>query len=117
MPEAHDKLIGAGERRLLVRYVLLTAALCVPLGWAFVAVRNLYPFASWTVMMAGGDLGRGRTYYVLRGETAAGETVDLPLGSITNALRGRGWGLVAATVENDSLTQPRRPHPANAMLV
>jgi hypothetical protein len=106
---------GARARRLRRRYAILTAGLFLPLLWAFVAVRNLYPFAASTMMMEGGNLNRPRTYYVLRGESIAGETVDLPPVSLTDALGGRHWGLVAAVVENRSFGI-RWPHPANAAL-
>jgi hypothetical protein len=67
------------------------------------------------MMMEGGRLDRPRTYYVLRGETVGGETIDLPPIELTDALTGRHWGLVAATVENKSFTI-RWPHPANVAL-
>ncbi|HEU4871932.1 MAG TPA: hypothetical protein VFT44_02455, partial [Pyrinomonadaceae bacterium] len=57
------------ERHLIVKYSFLTAVIFVPLVWSFIFVRNLYPFAAWNVMMAGGDLERGRSYCILRGET------------------------------------------------
>ena len=47
------------DRRLKTRYALLTALLFIPLLTAFVFVRNLYPFAASTMMMAGGDLQTG----------------------------------------------------------
>jgi hypothetical protein len=94
------------------RYCLLAAILGVPLFLAFIFVRNLYPFAASTMMMAGGDLQRGRLYYVMRGETLAGETISLPPVELTNALSGRAWSLVAATVENKSYSI-RFPHPEN----
>lgn len=105
------------ERRLVLRYALLTAALFLPLLLAFATLRNLYPVAASTMMMGGWSLGRGRTYYVLRGETAGGEGVDLPFVSLVDAMHSRASGLVAATVENDSLTLFRPPHPANAALI
>ena len=83
---------------------------------AFAFVRNFYPFAASTVMMAGGDLQSGRTYYVMRGETLTGEIIDLPPVELTNALSGGTWSLVAATVENKSFTI-RAPHPANVSLI
>jgi hypothetical protein len=110
--DSHD----AFERRAALRYGVLTFALFVPLLLAFVFVRNLYPFAASTEMTEGGDLQAGRTYYILRGETVAGETFDLPPIELTNALAGRNWSLVAATVENRSFTIPS-PHPANVALV
>ena len=103
------------ERRCLLRYTLLTVLLFAPLLWAFTAIRNLYPLAAWTVMMAGGDLSRGRTYYVLRGETLAGETIEIPAIELTDALSGRLWGLFGATVGNGSL-MIRSPHPSNAVM-
>ena len=104
-----------GERRLKLRYAILTAALALPLLWSFLAVRNLYPFAAATMMMEGGRLDRPRTYYVLRGETVGGETIDLPPVELTDALTGRHWGLVAAAAENKNFLI-RWPHPSNVAL-
>src|SRR5215213_7381534 len=104
-----------GTRRVRVRYALLTAALFAPLLYSFLAVRNVYPFAASTMMMAGGDLGRGASYYRMRGETADGETVDLPPAELTDALSWRHWSLVSATVENKNFLITN-PHPANAAL-
>ena len=104
------------ERLLLVRYAALTLVLFLPLLLAFAFVRNLYPFAASTMMMAGGDLQSGRTYYILRGETSTGAVIDLPPIGLTNALSGRIWGLVAATVDNKSFTISA-PHPANLALI
>ena len=104
------------ERRHLPRYALLTVLLFAPLLWSFAALRNLYPFAAWTVMMSPPDVARGRTYYVLRGETLAGGTVDLRATELTDALSGRVWGLFGATVENGGF-KLRSPHPSNAALI
>ena len=104
-------------RRLFVRYALLTAALFAPLLLSFAAVRNLYPVSASTMMMGGWSLARGRTYHVLRGETAEGQTVDISFVSLVDAMHSRASGLVTATVENDSLTQLSRPHPLNAALI
>ena len=106
---------AAGERRVRLRYALLTAALCAPLLWSFLAVRNLYPFPAYTMMMAGGDLRRGTVYYVLRGETVAGETFEMPPAELTDALSWRHWSLVGAAVENKSFSITN-PHPSNAAL-
>ena len=103
-------------RRYLPRYALLTILLFAPLLWSFVALRNLYPFAAWTVMMSPGEVNRGRTYYVLRGETRAGEDVDLRAAELTDALRGRVWGMFGATAENGSF-KIRSPHPSNAAMI
>lgn len=104
-------------RRLVLRYALLTAALFGPLLLAFLTLRNLYPVAASTMMMGGWSLGRGRTYYVLRGETGEGAAVDIPFVSLVDAMHSRASGLVAATVENDSLTLFRPAHPLNEALV
>jgi len=73
-------------KRLAVKYAILTAALFLPLFWAFLAVRNLYPIAAWNVMMAGGDLERGRSYCILRGETVFED------GDVAAVARGRMIG-------------------------
>jgi hypothetical protein len=106
---------AGGTRRLRVRYALLTAALFAPLLYSFLAVRNVYPFAASTMMMAGGDLGRGASYYRMRGETRSGETVDLPPAELIDALSWRHWSLVGATVENKEFTI-YKPHPSNEAL-
>ena len=106
---------AAYARRVRVRYALLTLALFAPLVWSFLALRNLYPFPAYTMMMAGGDLGKGTDYFVLRGETVAGETIDLPPTELTDALSWRHWSLVGATVENKYFFNAH-PHPANAAL-
>ena len=91
-----------GERRLIVKYAALTLAIFLPLTWAFLRVRNLYPVASWNVMMAGGDLERGRSFCMLRGETVSGDTIDIPAINLTNALYSRTWTMVNATIDNQS---------------
>jgi hypothetical protein len=101
--------------RALVRYAVLTAVLFVPLFLAFVSIRNLYPFAASTMMLGIRDTQSGRDYYVLRGETVSGETIDLPPIKLTNALTERSWSLVSAAVENKSFNI-RWPHPANIRL-
>ena len=103
------------DRRALVRYAVLTAVLFIPLFLAFISIRDLYPFAASKMMIWNGDGQGGRNYYVLRGETVNGETVDLPPINLTNALTGRSWSLVSAAVENQSFNI-RWPHPANIRL-
>jgi hypothetical protein len=105
-----------GERRLIVKYAVLTLAIFLPLIWAFLFVRNLYPFASWNVMMAGGDLERGRSYCMLRGETISGETIDIPAINLTNALYSRTWTMVNATIDNQSF-KLKSIHPQNEELI
>ncbi len=102
--------------RLHLKYAILTAAIFLPLIWAFVEIRNLYPVATWNVMMAGGLLERGRSYWILRGETVSGETIDIRPMSLTNAMYARTWTMVNATVDNQSFKLPH-PHPANAELL
>jgi hypothetical protein len=104
------------KRRWIGRYAILTCALFVPLLASFVFIRNLYPFAASTMMMAGGNSRSGQTYYILRGETLTGATIDLPAVDLTNALSNVAFGLVSATVENKSFSI-RSPHPANVHLL
>ena len=96
------------------RYTLLTAGIFLPLLWAFVALRNVYPVAAWNVMTSARPLQRPHTYFVLRGETVAGEVVDVRPIELTDALSGRNWGLVGATVSNGPF-RLRSPHPANVL--
>jgi hypothetical protein len=111
-----DDRLTAEHRRALVRYAALTIALFVPLILAFASIRNLYPFAASTMMLGVRDKQSARDYFILRGETVNGETIDLPPIQLTNALTGRSWSLVSAAVENKSFNI-RWPHPANARLV
>jgi hypothetical protein len=101
---------------LKIKYALLTLAIFLPLLWAFIFVRNLYPVAAWNVMMAPGVLERGRTYWILRGETVAGDTIDIRPINLTNAMYSRTWTMVNATVDNQSFKIPNI-HPANAELL
>jgi hypothetical protein len=101
------------EQHFRLRYTLLTAAIFLPLIWAFVSIKNVYPVSAWTVMMGGGNLQRSHNYFMLRGETVSGEVIDIPAIELTDALSGRNWGLVGATVANAPF-QLRSPHPVNA---
>jgi hypothetical protein len=103
------------SRGLFVKYAVLTAAIFLPLIWSFAKVRNLYPIAAWNVMMAGGDLDRGRSYCMLRGETVSGETIEIRPIELTNALYSRTWTMVNATIANQSF-KLASVHPANAEL-
>ncbi len=107
---------GSLPRTLIVKYALLTAAIFLPLLWSFATVRNLYPIAAWNVMMAGGDLERGRSYCILRGETVSGETIDVRPIELTNALFSRTWTMVNATIGNQSF-KLASVHPANAEMI
>ena len=110
-----DDLHAAQDRRVHLSYAALTAALFVPLLLAFASIRNVYPFAASTMMLGVGDRQSGRDYYVLRGETVNGETIDLPPIRLTNALSGRNWSLVSAAIENKSFNISS-PHPANVVV-
>ena len=95
---------------------MLTAAIFLPLVWSFLFVRNIYPFTAWNVMMAGGDLERGRSYCILRGETVSGETIDIRPIKLTNALYSRTWTMVNATIDNRSFKLDSI-HPQNEELM
>lgn len=121
--ETHAKTKGgethaprADAKRLRAVYALVTLALGASQLWAFAAARDLYPVAAWRQMMAGGDLRAGSSYYVLRGETVSGETVDIRAARLTDALSANTPGLVAATVRNGNF-RLRRPHPDNAAMI
>lgn len=103
-------------RRLRLVYAAVTLALGASQLWAFAAARDLYPFAAWRQMMAGGDLRAGGSYYVLRGTTAGGADVDIPAAQLTDALAANNFGLASATVRNGSF-RLRRLHPDNAALL
>ena len=66
--------------------------------------------------MAGGDLERGRDYCILRGETVAGETIDIRPIELTNALYSRTWTMVNATIANQSF-RLALVHPENVELL
>ena len=67
-------------------------------------------------MMAGGDLERGRSYCILRGETVSSETVEIRPIKLTNALHSRTWTMVNATIGNQSF-KLASIHPDNEELV
>jgi hypothetical protein len=67
-------------------------------------------------MMAGGDLKRGRNYFILRGETVSGETIEIRPIALTNALYSRNWTMVNATFDNQSF-KLKSIHPENADLL
>ena len=104
------------ERRLRLKYAFVTAGLFVPLLLSFIFSRNVYPVASWTVMMSGGSLQRPWTYYVVRGETIGGEFVDIHPPQLTDGLYGRNWSLVRAAIDNDAF-KLRSPHPQNSAVL
>jgi hypothetical protein len=109
-------LSARSERHFQIKYAVLTVAIFLPLLWAFLFVQNLYPIAAWNVMMAGGDVERGRSYCILRGETISGETVDIRPIKLTNALYSRTWTMVNATIANQSFKLTSL-HPDNEELI
>ena len=104
------------KRYWIIKYSILTVALFLPLLWSFRYVRNLYPSTVWNMMMAGGDLETTRTYCILRGETGSGETIDIRPIELTNAMYGRTWSMVNATIANQSFKLTSL-HPANTSLL
>lgn len=90
------------KRYWTIKYLILTVALFLPLLWSFRYVRNLYPSTVWNMMMAGGELETSRTYCILRGETISGKTIDIHAIELTNAMYGRTWSMVNATIANQS---------------
>ena len=103
-------------RNLRIKYLILTLGFLLPLSWAFLKTRNLYPVASWNVMTRGGQLEQSWTYFVLRGETVSAQEVEIPAIELAGAMRSRIWGLVAATADNQSL-KLTHPHPQNVALM
>ncbi|MCA1614378.1 MAG: hypothetical protein LC800_09635 [Acidobacteria bacterium] len=103
-------------RRLRAAYAVATLLLGASQLWAFAAARDLYPFAAWRQMMAGGDVRAGGSYFVLRGTTVGGADVSIPAAHLTDALAANNFGLAAATVRNGSF-RLRRLHPDNAALL
>ncbi len=67
-------------------------------------------------MMAGGDLERGHSFCILRGETISGETIDIRPIKLTNALYSRTWTMVNATIGNQSF-KLKSIHPDNEEMV
>jgi hypothetical protein len=104
------------DTRLPRRYVFLTAALFIPLLFAFVAIRDIYPFAASTMMLGIKDKQSAKDYYVLQGETVSGETINLRAIELTNALTGRNWSLVGTADDNDVFNR-RWLHPDNLKLI
>ncbi len=106
------------SRRLRLRYLVLTLAIFGPLMWAFFNQAYWYPVHSFQMFYGASALGRGegRVYYIFRGETASGASIDIPPITTMNALDDRIWTMVDAVVANDSL-QLRSPHPENVRLI
>ena len=67
-------------------------------------------------MMAGGNRETSRSYCILRGETISGKTIDIHPIELTNAMYGRTWSMVNATIDNQSFKLSSL-HPENASLL
>lgn len=106
------------SRRIMLRHVVLTAAVFLPLVWAFITKTSRYPIHYYSMFYGASALGKdnGHVYYIFRGETASGETIDIPPVTIFNALDGMISYVVDAAVTNDSL-QLRYAHPNNERLI
>jgi hypothetical protein len=106
------------SRRLILRHVVLTMAIFLPLVWAFITQTNWYPIHYYRMFYGASALGQGdgRVYYIFRGETASGDTIDIPPIRIFNALDGMITYVIGAAVANDSL-QLKSPHPDNVRLI
>jgi hypothetical protein len=109
-------MLRHADKDFRLRYAVLTFSIFVPLLWSFALIRNVYPFTAWNMMMSGGSLERPWTYYIVRGETASGELIDLRPSRLTDGLYGRTWSMVAATINNDAF-RLRYPHPQNAAVI
>jgi hypothetical protein len=112
-PQTEHPAHARVERRIRRGYVVLTLALALSQLWAFAAMRDLYPFASWRMMSGGVEARDDYAYFVVRGESVSGELIDIRPARLTDALYARTWGLVEATVRNGNF-RLRRLHPANA---
>jgi len=116
----HDDSLSEPQlrRRLLLRHSILTIAIFVPLVGAFATSTEWYPVPHYKMFYGASGLNTGHeyNYFVFRGETAAGETVDIPPITIMNGLEDRTALMVQATITNESL-QLRWPHPENARLI
>lgn len=108
--------VASSDRALRFRYLVLTVLLTLPLLWAFLRVQNLYPFTSWTVMMSGGSLERPWTYYVVKGETIDGASIDIQPAILIDALYDRSWSVLGTTISNEPF-KLGSPHPANAEIL
>ena len=106
------------SRRLILRHVVLTVAIFVPLGWAFITQTFWYPIHYYRMFYGTSALGKGneRVYYIFRGETASGEIIDIPPVTIFNALDAMVTYVVQASIDNESL-HIRSAHPDNIKLI
>jgi hypothetical protein len=105
-------------RRVFLRHVVLTVAIFLPLVWAFISNTARYPIHYYSMFYGASAIGKGNghVYYIFRGETASGDTIDIPPVKILNALDGMVFHMINAAVANDSL-HLRYAHPDNLRLI
>jgi len=86
--------------------------------YAFVTNTEWYPVSHYKMFHGASALNksRGFHYFVFRGETAAGDVVDIAPITIINGMEDRIWTMVNDVVANESL-QLRSPHPSNERLI
>lgn len=111
----NDSLVDSQtSRRVLLRYTLLTLGIFIPLLGAFLTGIEWYPISHYNMFYGASALNKteGLNYFVFRGETAAGDSLDIAPIKIMNGLDDRIWTMVNSVVANESL-QLRWPHPAN----
>jgi hypothetical protein len=106
------------SRRILLRNTLLTLGIFIPLLGAFLTGTEWYPISHYKMFYGASALQRGDgiNYFILRGETAAGNSVDIAPIKIMNALDDRIWTMVNSVIANESF-ELRWPHPANERLL
>lgn len=106
------------SRRVLLRHTLLTLGIFLPLLVAFLTGKEWYPVPHYKMFYGASALNNtgGYNYFVFRGETAAGDVVDIAPIKIMNGLDDRIWTMVNSVVTNESL-QSRWPHPSNERLL
>ena len=107
-----------GSRQLLLRHSVLTLAIFVPLLCSFLIGAEWYPVSHYRMFYGASALtkGKGFNYFIFRGETASGETVDIAPITLMNGMDDRIWTMVNAVVANESF-QLRSPHPLNEKLI
>jgi hypothetical protein len=101
-----------GRKSVPFSYLVLTVCIFVPLVFAFVFQIQFYPIPVWTLFTEAVSLDEGRHYYVLRGETEDGESIDIPAIDLTDALSGRNFMMLSYVLEKASFCCDS-PHPHN----
>lgn len=106
------------SRRILLRNTLLTLGIFIPLLGAFLTGIEWYPISNYKMFYGASALqkGDGLNYFIFRGETAAGNTIDIAPIKIMNGLDDRIWTMVNSVIANESF-ELKWPHPANEKLL